>query len=250
MVSTSGSSGIDAGQSMSERAHRMRRSPARGAARWTRSLSATRRSRPQEKTRRVGGVFSSVARRYDLMNDLMSGGHAPAVEGPVRAPGAAARRRGDPRHGRRHRRRRLPPRRAAAPRSPSPTSTRTCSTSAASGPRSAASTGWSGREENAEALSFADRSFDAYTIAFGIRNVTHIDRGAGRGAPGAEDRRPLLLPRILDDPLAGLRDALRRLFDARRCRGSARRWRGDEESYRYLVEFDPRAFPTWTRSRR
>src|SRR5438094_8398565 len=29
---------------------------------------------PQEKTRRVGSVFSSVARRYDLMNDLMSGG--------------------------------------------------------------------------------------------------------------------------------------------------------------------------------
>src|SRR3954468_24768871 len=29
---------------------------------------------PQEKTRRVGAVFSSVARRYDVMNDLMSGG--------------------------------------------------------------------------------------------------------------------------------------------------------------------------------
>src|SRR4051794_41453148 len=29
---------------------------------------------PQEKTRRVGAVFSSVARQYDLMNDLMSGG--------------------------------------------------------------------------------------------------------------------------------------------------------------------------------
>jgi demethylmenaquinone methyltransferase / 2-methoxy-6-polyprenyl-1,4-benzoquinol methylase len=29
---------------------------------------------------------------------------------------------------------------------------------------------------NAEALPFADKCFDAYTIAFGIRNVTHIDR--------------------------------------------------------------------------
>src|SRR5215218_2971916 len=29
---------------------------------------------PDEKTRRVGGVFSSVANNYDLMNDLMSGG--------------------------------------------------------------------------------------------------------------------------------------------------------------------------------
>jgi demethylmenaquinone methyltransferase/2-methoxy-6-polyprenyl-1,4-benzoquinol methylase len=30
--------------------------------------------------------------------------------------------------------------------------------------------------QNAEELDFATRSFDAYTIAFGIRNVTHIDR--------------------------------------------------------------------------
>ena len=29
---------------------------------------------PEEKTRRVGGVFTSVADRYDLMNDLMSFG--------------------------------------------------------------------------------------------------------------------------------------------------------------------------------
>src|SRR6476646_11664802 len=29
---------------------------------------------PEEKTRRVAQVFSSVARRYDVMNDLMSGG--------------------------------------------------------------------------------------------------------------------------------------------------------------------------------
>ena len=33
---------------------------------------------------------------------------------------------------------------------------------------------WS--EQNAELLTFADRTFDAYTIAFGIRNVTHIDQ--------------------------------------------------------------------------
>ncbi|HEU0160343.1 MAG TPA: ubiquinone/menaquinone biosynthesis methyltransferase, partial [Hyphomicrobiaceae bacterium] len=29
---------------------------------------------------------------------------------------------------------------------------------------------------NAEALPFADQHFDAFTIAFGIRNVTHIDK--------------------------------------------------------------------------
>lgn len=31
-------------------------------------------------------------------------------------------------------------------------------------------------QANAETLPFADRSFDAYSIAFGIRNVTHIDK--------------------------------------------------------------------------
>ncbi|MEQ1670840.1 MAG: ubiquinone/menaquinone biosynthesis methyltransferase, partial [Hyphomicrobium sp.] len=31
-------------------------------------------------------------------------------------------------------------------------------------------------EGNAETLAFEASSFDAYTIAFGIRNVTHIDR--------------------------------------------------------------------------
>ena len=31
-------------------------------------------------------------------------------------------------------------------------------------------------EGNAETLPFPGKSFDAYTIAFGIRNVTHIDR--------------------------------------------------------------------------
>ena len=34
-------------------------------------------------------------------------------------------------------------------------------------------------EGNAEELPFEDKSFDAYTIAFGIRNVTHIDRALG-----------------------------------------------------------------------
>ena len=39
-----------------------------------RSISATSWSALKKRPRRVGGVFSSVARRYDLMNDLMSGG--------------------------------------------------------------------------------------------------------------------------------------------------------------------------------
>ena len=66
--------------------------------------------------------------------------------------------------------------------------------------------------EDAQSLTFADRSFDAYTIAFGIRNVTDIPAALARGAPRADPRRALLLPRILDQRLARFRRALRSLF--------------------------------------
>lgn len=129
---------------------------------------------PQEKTRRVGGVFSNVARRYDIMNDLMSGGmHRIWKDQFVRRIRPRASERildmaggtGDvafrlARSGaevvvadinpdmlavgrRRAKRRRLK--------------------------------GLHWAQENAESLTFPDKDFDAYSIAFGIRNVTHID---------------------------------------------------------------------------
>ena len=67
-------------------------------------------------------------------------------------------------------------------------------------------------EENAETLSFAGASFDAYTIAFGIRNVTDIRPAL------AEAHRVLKLGgrfcclEFSTDQMAGLRDALRSLF--------------------------------------
>ena len=76
--------------------------------------------------------------------------------------------------------------------------------------------------ENAETLSFADASFDAYTIVFGIRNVTDIPAALARGAPRAEARRALLLHGILVQRLARLRRALRRLFATTSSRASAR----------------------------
>ena len=70
---------------------------------------------PEEKTRRVGEVFSSVARRYDIMNDLMSGGmHRLWKDRFVNRVKPRAGR-GHPRHGRRYRGHRLPNGASAAP---------------------------------------------------------------------------------------------------------------------------------------
>ena len=49
---------------------------------------------------------------------------------------------------------------------------------------------------DAENLPFPDRSFDGYTIAFGLRNVTDIDKALARSLPRAPARRPILLPGI------------------------------------------------------
>ena len=47
---------------------------------------------------------------------------------------------------------------------------------------------------NAEALPFAEAEFDAYTIAFGMRNLTHLEPALARGLPRAEARRAVSVP--------------------------------------------------------
>ena len=128
---------------------------------------------PAEKTARVRGVFSSVASRYDLMNDLMSGGqHRLWKDRFVRhvrpRPGEAildmAGGTGDIAF-------RMAREGAAV------TVADINPDMLAVGRERAAKRGIEGlawSEQNAETLSFADRSFHAYTIAFGIRNVTDI----------------------------------------------------------------------------
>lgn len=130
---------------------------------------------PQEKTRRVHNVFSSVARRYDLMNDVMSGGLHRLWKD--RFVGKVRPRRGerilDMAGGTGDVAFRLARAGAAV------TVADINAEMLAVGIDRARARGIEGlcwAEENAEKLSFADRSFDAYTIAFGIRNVTHVDR--------------------------------------------------------------------------
>jgi demethylmenaquinone methyltransferase/2-methoxy-6-polyprenyl-1,4-benzoquinol methylase len=128
---------------------------------------------PEEKTQRVRGVFSSVASSYDLMNDLMSGGqHRLWKDRFVRlvSPRAGeaildmAGGTGDiafriARRGARVTVADINPEMLAVGRDRA---------------RARGIDGLAWSEQNAETLSFADKSFDAYTVAFGIRNVTDI----------------------------------------------------------------------------
>ena len=127
---------------------------------------------PEEKTRRVGKVFSSVARRYDMMNDLMSGGMHRLWKDRFVA--------------------RVKPRQGEeildmaggtgdvafrmARRGAKVTVSDINADMLEVGRQRAQARDldlkW--QVENAEKLSFASDSFDAYTIVFGIRNVTDI----------------------------------------------------------------------------
>jgi len=128
---------------------------------------------PDEKTRRVGGVFTSVARNYDVMNDLMSGGMHRLWKDRFVA--------------------KVKPRRNEQILDMAGGTGDVAFRMAARGARvtvgdinpdmlevgieRARKRGIDGlvwQVENADRLSFVDASFDAYTIAFGIRNVTDI----------------------------------------------------------------------------
>jgi demethylmenaquinone methyltransferase/2-methoxy-6-polyprenyl-1,4-benzoquinol methylase len=128
---------------------------------------------PEEKTRRVGHVFTSVARRYDVMNDLMSGGlHRRWKDRFVaRVKPRPGERILDMAGGTGDVAFRMAKRGALV------TVADINADMLAVGRERAAARGLSGlswEQENAEILSFGDSSFDAYTIAFGIRNVTDI----------------------------------------------------------------------------
>src|SRR6478736_3944135 len=128
---------------------------------------------PEEKTRRVGEVFSSVARRYDVMNDLMSGGLHRLWKDRFVA-------RVKPRPGERILDMAGGTADVAfrmAKRGARVTVSDINADMLEVGKERAAKRGLKGlswKVENAEKLSFADASFDAYTIVFGIRNVTDI----------------------------------------------------------------------------
>jgi demethylmenaquinone methyltransferase/2-methoxy-6-polyprenyl-1,4-benzoquinol methylase len=198
----------------------------------------------EEKTRRVGAVFSSVARHYDLMNDLMSGGlHRPWKDLFVR--------RVRPRQGEAildmaggtgdvaFRLSRRGAKVMVADINPDMLEVG----KERARKRGVEGLGWA--VENAEALSFADAAFDAYTIAFGIRNVTDVE------AALKEAHRVLKVSgRFYCLEFSTTRwPGFAKLYDAYSMHAVPRIGRAvarDEESYRYLVE-SIRRFPTMER---
>lgn len=100
-------------------------------------------------------------------------------------------------------------------------------------------------QANAEALPFPDKSFDACTIGFGIRNVTHIDRALAEAyrVVGRGGRFLCLEFSRVDVPM------LDRLYDFHSFEVIPRLGSiaaGDDEPYRYLVE-SIRKFPSQER---
>jgi demethylmenaquinone methyltransferase / 2-methoxy-6-polyprenyl-1,4-benzoquinol methylase len=195
---------------------------------------------PDEKTQRVGAVFSNVARKYDIMNDAMSGGmhrlwkdkfvrrvKPQAGEDILDMAGGT----GD-----------------IAFRMEKSGANITVSDINAEmlsvGMDRAVERGvdtmvWS--EQNAETLNFPDAHFDAYTIAFGIRNVTDIPKAL------EEARRVLryggrfycLEFSTVEWPgLAQVYDTYSHHLVPKLGKAIA----GDEDSYRYLIE-SIRRFP-------
>jgi demethylmenaquinone methyltransferase/2-methoxy-6-polyprenyl-1,4-benzoquinol methylase len=204
--------------------------------------------RTAEKQARVDDVFTSIARRYDLMNDLMSGGlhriWKDTVVNMLRPPhGPAPYRVLDVAGGTGDIAFRILD---AAGDGTHVTVLDINADMLAVGEERARERGIPADridfvEANAEALPQPDRSFDAYTIAFGIRNVPRIDvalseayRVLKRGG-----RFVCLEFSLVDTPV------LDRMYDAYSFTVIpviGRVVTGDEQSYRYLVE-SIRRFP-------
>jgi demethylmenaquinone methyltransferase/2-methoxy-6-polyprenyl-1,4-benzoquinol methylase len=195
---------------------------------------------PDEKTRRVGAVFSSVARRYDLMNDLMSGGMhrlwkdrfvarvkpraGEAILDMAGGTGDVAFR--------------------MARRGAQVTVADINADMLEVGRERAAARGIAGLEwqvENAEALSFASDRFDAYTIAFGIRNVTDKDAALREAHRVLQRGGRIFVLEFSSSDWPGFAQLYESYAD-RLIPRIGKAVANDEASYRYLVE-SIRRFP-------
>ena len=193
-----------------------------------------------EKTGRVGEIFSSVASKYDIMNDAMSGGmhrlwkdrfvrrvKPQADEDILDMAGGT----GD-----------IAFRMAA--RGASVTVSDINQEMLDVGVERAMQRGIDGlvwSRQNAEELTFPSRTFDAYTIAFGIRNVTHIDKALAEAHRVLKFGGRFFCLEFSTVEWPGFKD----VYDAyshKLVPKIGKAVAGDEASYKYLVE-SIRRFP-------
>jgi demethylmenaquinone methyltransferase/2-methoxy-6-polyprenyl-1,4-benzoquinol methylase len=189
---------------------------------------------PAEKTARVGGVFTSVAASYDLMNDAMSGGmHRVWKDRFVR---------------------RVKPRAGehildmaggtgdiAFRMAPSGAAITVADINPAMldvGIERARKRGIDGlvwTEANAETLAFPDRFFDAYTIAFGVRNVTDIPAALREAHRVLRRGGRFFCLEFSTTQWPGFKD-LYQLYSRRAVPRLGQLLARDSDSYRYLIE--------------
>ena len=195
---------------------------------------------PEEKTDKVGAVFSSVAKKYDVMNDAMSVGmHRLWKDQFVR---------------------RVKPRSGEtildmaggtgdiafrmAKHGAQVTVSDINQDMLDVGIERAMDKGfdtlvWS--RQNAEELSFPDRFFDAYTIAFGIRNVTRIDAALAEAYRVLKHGGRFYCLEFSTTQWPGFKEAYD-FYSHNLVPKIGEAIAGDAESYRYLVE-SIRRFP-------
>ncbi|BBC74453.1 ubiquinone biosynthesis methyltransferase UbiE [Altererythrobacter sp. B11] len=195
---------------------------------------------PEEKTRRVGAVFSNVAAKYDIMNDAMSGGmHRLWKDRFVRRvkpqPGEQildmAGGTGDIAF-------------RMAERGARVTVSDINQDMLDVGIERAVKRGidtlvWS--RQNAEELTFSSRTFDAYTIAFGIRNVTHIDKALREAHRVLKHGGRFFCLEFSTMEWPGMKEVYD-LYSHRLVPRIGEAVAGDADSYRYLIE-SIRRFP-------
>jgi demethylmenaquinone methyltransferase/2-methoxy-6-polyprenyl-1,4-benzoquinol methylase len=196
-----------------------------------------------DKAGRVQGIFSSVAGRYDLMNDLMSGGlhrlwKDAAVDWLAPRPGMrvldVAGGTGD-----------IAFRILARQRSAQVTVLDLTPSMLAEGRRRAEAQALGGRLSwvtgDAMALPFQDASFDAYTISFGIRNVTRPEAALSEAFRVLRRGGRLLVLEFSRVPVPLLEKAYD-LYSFQVIPRMGEAVTGDRASYQYLVE-SIRRFP-------
>ncbi|WP_435203674.1 class I SAM-dependent methyltransferase [Qipengyuania sp. 902] len=193
-----------------------------------------------EKTGRVGEVFSSVAAKYDIMNDAMSGGmhrlwknrfvagvkpqEGEAILDMAGGTGDIAFR--------------------LAERGASVTVSDINQDMLDVGIERAMERGIDGlvwSRQNAEELTFSSRIFDAYTIAFGIRNVTHIDRALREAHRVLKFGGRFFCLEFSQTDWPGFKDVYD-LYSHKIMPRLGKAIANDEDSYRYLAE-SIRRFP-------